>query len=520
MQSVNAAFTAEGRSTVRNIAESLLVSWKKDTTFGNRTFTIGVSTIGGNDVIGINPGAIGSPGNYRYFDETSYAMMVAWERGLSMPVGGLAKGFAEALLDNTSDRFTPNYMRGNSELFTSILPRRPIIISAGFNIGGVDITIPQFSGILDRSPEVNSRSNRTKLHASDYNDFLSSRYLDQEVIFTSKRTDEIMEDRLVAQGLNTAQYELDTGINVIPFGLFKKGTRYSDIFHKLAEAENGHFYQDEEGIFRFENRQHWDSAPYTQVQRVIYTAQVLEADAPDEDHIINVVEVKGEEYIKQPLRPLIDYSKSTEIAANGTVELFFDYEVVALEVTAPTAGGTDSYYLANDQPDDTGSDVTSSVTVKSIDNFATTSKIVFQNNSSSIVYLNHVVVSGRSAVKVGDIYARVKDDSSVTAYEERVKTIENPFIQNQSWANSLGQMLLEDHSDPDRLQRIVIKALPELQLGDLISWQGLYWRIFGIKAFLDPDRGFTQELTLIQRTIQSYFRIGISTIGGSDKIAP
>ena len=81
-------------------------------------------------------------------------------------------------------------------------------------------------------------------------------------------------------------------------------------------------------------------------------------------------------------------------------------------------------------------------------------------------------------------------------------------------------MILNDFSDPENLQVITIRAIPELQLFDLISWQGRYWRIFDIKATIDPSVGFVQELTLLQRTIKTYFRIGISTIGGDDKISP
>ena len=57
-------------------------------------------------------------------------------------------------------------------------------------------------------------------------------------------------------------------------------------------------------------------------------------------------------------------------------------------------------------------------------------------------------------------------------------------------------------------------------MGDLISWQGRYWRVYDIKSKLSPEVGFIQEVSLVKRTIQSYFTIGISTVGGSDQIAP
>src|ERR1044072_3108857 len=107
MQSVSAAFTAEEHDSVRTIAQILQVSWKKFSTLTNRLFTIGTSTIGGNDLIGVTPGAVGSPGNYRYFDESAYVTQLAWKRNLNIPAGGLAKALGEAHLDNTSGRFTP-----------------------------------------------------------------------------------------------------------------------------------------------------------------------------------------------------------------------------------------------------------------------------------------------------------------------------------------------------------------------------------------------------------------------------
>lgn len=522
MQTVSAAFTAEEKDVARKIAQNLQMSWKKFSTLGNRTFTIGVSLIGGNDVIGLNPGAIGSPGNYRYFDESDYVLGLAWERGLNMPTGGLSMALAEAELDNTSGRFTPRHMGGNSELFTSVFyPRRPMVINAGFEVGGVDLVVPQFAGITTRPAEIDTRSKTVRLRAADYVDFFQSRALDQSAMFTGLRTDEWLSYLFgTVLGMSTAQYDLDTGINIIPFGYFPTDTKVSDAVNQLVQAENAQLYQDESGIFKFENRQHWDSSPYTDIQRLILTGQVLEAQSPDNDHIINVVEIKSQEYAKQPLQVIVNFNTPTAIAPNGTISLFFEYENPALEVTSPTAAGTDSYYVVTTDGTEDGTDVTSSVSVKSISKFAQSCKIIFQNNSAAQVWLIKVVLSGRTAKPISDIYTRVEDDSSMTAYEPKILVIENPFIQNPTDANSLGQMILNDFAEPEKLQKLTIRAIPELQLGDLISWQGRYWRIFDIKSTLSAAVGFIQELTLLQRQVVSYFRIGISTIGGSDKIAP
>lgn len=514
MQSVNAAFTAETRDFSRQIAQSLQVSWHRQSLLGNRTFTIGVSTIGGNDIVGINPGTVGSPGNYKYFDESNYVMSLGWERGYNLPTGGITMAMGEAVLDNTSRRFLPRYMGGISELNTAILPSRPVIINAGFNIGGVDITLPQFSGMISDQPQVDVGNRRISLQMLDYINYFRDKKLDNAVMFTYQRTDQVMTTLATRLGMNTAQYDFDYGINIIPFGYFPAGVNVADIFGQLAEAENGHFYQDESGIFKFENRQHWSNAPYTQVQRVISTGQVINAEAPNTDHLINVVEVNSKIVAKQPRQTVFSLSSPLAIDASGDAILFVNFDDPILALDTPT------FWLANTRSDNTGTDITTSITLKAIDTFAQAAKLTFHNSSTSPGFLTSLSLYGRPARAIADLYYRSKDDSSVTAYQEHTLTIDNPFIQNISWAQSYAQMILNDFSDPENLQKITIKAMPELQLGDLISWQGRYWRIFDIKSTIDPSAGFIQELLLLQRTITTYFRIGISTIGSTDRIAP
>lgn len=514
MQSVNAAFTAEEKDTSRDIKSSLQISWHKQYLLSNRTFTIGVSLIGGNDIIGINPGAIGSPGNYKYFDESSYVMSLGWERGLNLPTGGISKALAEAVLDNTSRRFTPRYMGGSSEIATAIQPRKPAIINAGFTVNGAPYMLPQFAGVLTEQPAVDLRQRTVSLKMADYIDYFQNKFLDNAVMFSSQRTDQVMSTLLSQLGMNTAQYDLDYGINIIPFGMFDVGTRVSDIFQQLTEAEMGHFYQDESGIFKFENRQHWQNSPYTQVQKVISTGQVYNAEAPNEDHLINVVEVKSSVRNKQPRQIVFQLSSPLALPNKSDTTLFISFNDPVLALENP------GFYFANTLSDGTGTDITSNISVKSVDKFAQAAKVVFTNNSVSDGFLTDLTLYGRPAKVSVELYYRAKDGSSVTAYEERTLTIENDFIQSQSLAETIANMILVDFSAIENIQRLTIKAMPDLQLGDLISWQGRYWRIFDIKTTLDPSSGFIQELLMIQRTIVGYFRIGISTIGGSDQISP
>lgn len=522
MQSVSAAFTAEARADSRQISQGVLISWKKDYNASTTIFTVGVSTIGGTDVIGGPAGTHSAWNRYRYFEETDRVLSIDYERSLNMPMGGLSVALANVDFDNNSGRYTPSYMGGGSEFATAVLPRRPIVINAGFVVGGVPQTIPQFVGVGNKQPQVDLRNKTMRFPAADFNEFLANRFLDKTSMYTGQRTDQLYETMLQNLGYGTAQYSLDVGINTIPFALFEKGTRYSDIIHDLAQAEFGHFYQDEEGVLRFENRQHWDSSPHNSVSMVISTSEVIDARAPDTDHIINVVEVRSDVRSKQPLQTIYRNDNLTGITiGNGdSLDFFVDYEDPVLSVTNPSEGGTVSFFVANSAEDGSGTDLTSSITLSKASHFAHSSKFTFSNSSIQDAFITQLVIAGRPAKKVGEIYHRAEDDSSVTAFEERPYTIENDYIQDQSWAETLAQLILSDFGEPENLQEISIKAQPQLQLGDLISWQGRYWRVFGINTRLDPSSGFIQDLKLLQRTIQTYFRIGISTIGGTDRIAP
>lgn len=516
MQDVSAAFTAEAKSLTRRPRHNFQVSWKKETTLGAITFTIGVSLVGGNDAIGVNPGSIGTPGVYKYFDDTDYVMSLEWERNLNTPIGGISKAMAGAELDNTSGRYTPESMGGHSELFTAILPRRPAIINAGFEVEGVKQTVPQFMGIFDKQPQVELRSKQVNLSMSDYTDFFENKYIDQTLMFTGQRGDQMIEHVLTNNlGLRTADFELDEGIQSIPFFIAPAGTKFNTFINEISQAEMAQFYQDEEGIFRWENRQHWDNAPYNTPSMILMTSDVLDVKTPDESNIINVVEVKANPRAKQPSATIFTMSGTEELSV-GDNEIFVNFENPVLAASNPVI-------TAFRNEDGTGTNVTAQIVLKSIDLFAQAAKYIYTNNSGDTAYITSMTIAGRQAtLRYPDtgIYYRAQDDSSVTAYEERPLEINNDYIQTETWAQSFANLMLNQYSDPESTLELTIRAKSYIQRGDLISWQGRHWRIVGIKDKLNPSYGYVQELKLIYNTAVTYFRIGISTIGGSDKIAP
>lgn len=513
MISVADAFSVEESDTTRSISSSLLVSWKKDFLSTSVIFTIGVSSIGGNDTINSNAGVTSDWNKYAYEDESSNLLSLDWERTLTEPIGGVNKAQATAKLDNTSNRYTPDYNGGSSAIFTAVyLPRRPFIINAGFNYDGIDNNVPQFVGVTTKAPVIDTRQKTIQLQGTDFINYLQNEYIDDASMFTSQRSDQVIEQLLINSGFSTSQYDLDYGINLIPFGEYKVGDRIGDIINKIVQAENGYFWQDEMGVLKFQNRQAWNSFPYTDVQRVISTSQVISQTTPDTEHIINVVEVKSKPRAKQPNQLVFKLSSSIEVAGSSTIEQFINYDDPMLSIDAPV-------FVANLLSNGTGTVATSSITIK-VNNFARASKLIITNSNTKPVFITAMTIYGRPAKIYKDIYFREKRDASTTAFEERPYVIENDYISSDGWANSFANMVLNDYSQPQKITELMIRAIPELQLGDLISWQGRYWRVWGIKSMLSVDNGFVQRLKLLQRDIIDYFRIGISTIGSTDQIAP
>lgn len=499
----------------RKVVQSTQVAWKKSFDNTYVLFTIGVSSIGGGDYIA-SDGSINSDWNkYNYIDESQYVTELNWEQEFNMPLGGLVKVIGDLQFDNTSGRFLPDFMGGDSELFTVVAqPRKPLIINAGYFYEGVDQLNPQFVGLTTKAPVVDQRSKTASMHFSDFMDFIQNKYVDETAMYTGVRSDVLIETILTDLGFATSQFNLDTGINIIPFAYLPAGSKLGDVLNSIVQAENGHIYQDVSGVIRFENRQHWNTEPYTYVQRVITTAMVIDSSSPTDDHIINVVEVNSTPYTKQASAQIYDSPIALEINNSGITEVFINFANPVLEASDPV-------FTANSQSDGTGTNLTSSITLESSYVFAQSAKYRFSNSSGTTAYITSLTVTGREASPTTTpIYYRTQDDSSVTAYEERPITIDNNYIQSLDWAKSFSSLILNDYSDPENLQTLTIRAISGLKISDLISWQGRNWRIYGIRTTMNPAVGYVQELSLLKRDIASYFRIGVSLIGSNDSIAP
>ena len=280
-------FSSISTATIRPIRARCLVAWTRvvDTSV---YATIGSSIVGGFDIVkGSGDVTINVADSYNYFDETERVIRLEYERHLIEPLGGTSIAIADVVLDNTDLRFTPDY---NSTIGTALRPNRPMKIFIGFEVEGQVKTIPIIEGLTSQ-PKEDKLKRRISFTVYDFMQSLNNKP-QETTIYTNKRSDEIIQDILSRAGIGSNSYVLDMGLNTIGFAWFEKGQTAGQRIKKICEAEEAIFYQDENGILRFENRDKYSQAPYNSVCWTIEQDDIINWEQQYNSQIINrVIEI-------------------------------------------------------------------------------------------------------------------------------------------------------------------------------------------------------------------------------------
>lgn len=524
MQSVSAQFTDRTSQAMRPINWKVLISFEKAYDAAVDFFTIEGSTIGGTDIIKGDGAVVQEWDKYVYEDYSERVISIEVNRETDPPTSPLTLATATIVLDNHDDLFTPG--NASSPLDGFLVSRRPVRINLGF---GVE-SIPKFVGITTLKPEVNESNKTVKLHCIDFLNAIANVPLDEEVMFINSRTDEIISALLERGGLDPSQFDLDTGGVLIPFAFFKKGSKLGDGVSDVAEAELGNLSMLEDGTVRFYNRSNWaTNASVWDFDK----DNVIDKKALGKSSVINVVEVFSQAREVQAKQKLWESGNEIDLPP-GETEIFIDFkdEYGALPVTVAddpdyVTGATTSLYATNELRDGTGGTYDADISLTSSSLFSTGMKLVFQNDASINVYLTRLEIHGTPAKVVNDVYVRVTDSVSIgtkDGYEERVHKIENDLIQDEVAANSIGQTIIADRSADDDQQEMIVKSVPQMQIGDVITYndENVVDETYFVTRINDivNNSGYRQVLRVGKRTINVYFAIGVSSIGGTDQLAP
>lgn len=525
MQTVSADFTTRTNQRVRKLKAAAQIAFTKTKSATTQYFTVGISSVGGLDPIGppTNVGDITEWDKYNYDDYSDriLGMEATHEQDIT---GNLTMALADLELHNTDDKFTPDVDVTIGDKVQS--PHRPMRLAAGFGLQ----TVPIFVGLTEKAPSLSEDKKTAKFHAIDFIKSLSEIKITQSEMYVDQRIDQVISDLLITYaGLAVTQFVLDPGIRAVPFIYFKKDTTLGKAIAQLCQSELATFFEDESGVLRLWNRQHLvsNTTPLWTFNR----DNCREIQYPDAKNVINTIEVFSNVRAVQANQKLWEMSSATKVPPGGTLEIFGDFKddygdlpVTTIDEPEYLSGASTSYYSTNRTQDGTGTAEDTAITVTEWSEFATGFKIVFTNSAAYDVYITAMEVFARPAKVISEIYTFAQDPTSVAEYEEQGYTIENDFIQSESFANTLSAMLIIDRANPSGVRMIeVTRGVPQLQCGDLVTFDdgktsGTYY--VQKKTTSVGTGGLTQVLVLVKRSIQNYFTVGVSTIGGADVIAP
>jgi len=509
------AFDTETTATTRHLKHVLKIAWlrRRDETLS--WATVGSSVVGGTDIV---KGAadLTKADIFDYYDETDYVLSMEYERFLNEPLGGIALAQADISLDNTSLRFTPNK---NATIGTALMPNRPIKLFLGFRVDGQDKVLQMFEG-LTWQPEETKLERTCEIHAFDFIQYMFQ-YKLESTIYINQRSDEIIKDILDTIGFSTDQYELDTGLNTIGYAWFSKNDTAGERIRKICEAEEAVFYQDEEGILRFENRRHFSQSPHDTVQWTFDDNDILDWQVDKNVDIINRCVVKANPRTVQTTMEVWRDGIVEEVERGETKTIWASFENPCTSFTAPVAT-TD--YVANSSYDGSGADMTSDISI-SFTGFTTSAKFEITNNGKQKAYLTLLRLRGTPATVTSAIEQSYEDSDSIETYEEKQFIIENDFIDSNEFARYLARAIVEKYKKPLRRVKILVRGVPHLQLRDKVNVYdrdlGTYkeYRVMGIHGQLKPGE-FLQWLTLREVTdkeADSWAIVGTTQVGATDE---
>lgn len=467
MQTLFTPVKSQSTANVRHPRARVRVSWKKIASSGVLA-TVGTSLVNGLDIVAGAEGVALPWDAYQYYDETENVLGFEYDRELIEPQGGIAAARANVILDNTNRRYSPNY---NQTVGTALGPDRPLLIDAGFHLG-TDRTIPVFKGSTFGDPKIDHLNKVAEFRAADIISLLEDASL-SAAVYTDQRSDQILADILANAGVGTSQYELDVGLNTIPFAWFPADMNALTRIAKICEAEEASFYQDERGKIRFEIRLHYKKFPHNTSQITLEKDDFVNFARIQNTRIINrcvvkasprEVDVANAAIWQEPVEVEVEGNSSKTIWSHPT-EPDSSVPILVYSNLAPAAT-TD--YRAYTEPGGAGVEITGDQTV-TLTNFVDAQKIVLQNGNAAKAYYNVLQFRGKAARVKKAIKAISEDSASQTKYGVKEHVVGNDFIQTLDWAESLADDYIAKYKDPTNKIEIAIPALPHLQLKDRVT---------------------------------------------------
>ena len=563
MQTVSSRFLTRINGRMRPLNWSVLMSLTRELDPSATFFTVGVSAVGGGDIIMGTDDVIQIWDQYNYTDYSDRVVSLEWSQTLN-PQNSVQSAIGTLVLDNHDHYFGADNVA---------YPFRPVRISVGFgnDLTGYAELLPQFVG-LTSAPVLDETAKTVTYQLSDFLQSLYNEPLTTAAALQNVRTDQALSALLQLVGLSPTQFDLDVGMNIIPFWYVDNTTTFGAAVEQLMQAEMGRLFMSETGRITFWNRQHYSQDIVATFDR----SNTLDYTTNAQTDIINAVWITADIRQVQPNQAYWDQKSTTDttnytaIAPSASVIVTATFSDPVASVDTPAAGGSTSYFTANTASNGSGTDVSASVSVSVID-YCTSYQMTFTNTLDETIYITDIELYAAPATVINTIYVRQEDSASIDQYDQQLLQITNDFFPDAATVNSRALMILYDYANYNQLQTLTVKANPALEINDPIACavrERSYLSVSGdtlsdvataydvTLSYLEalnptlPHSGsltdgtsvnlgflpevcivvgidnvldgppFKQVLSCMPFSPTNYFTIGISSVGGSDQVAP
>lgn len=518
MQIVPSGFNELARGDVRPHSWGGLISFTKDFDPDITFFTLNQSVLNGTDILGTsedNP--LQAWDKYEYADYTERIIGFSIQQELNFPYS-VVNSIADFTLNNYDNYFTP---RGSSPIANYIRPKRPVRLLQGFR----NTTLPQFVGLTQGMPEISETEATATFTAVDFLTQIYDMPIRETQAMYNVRTDKVLAEIFTQFGLAPTQYDLGRGRNTIKFLFFEKNQLTAgDVIRPIMQAEGGMLWLSEDGIIKFRPRLEIADTP----SYIFDADSIVSCDVVNEDQIINHVIINTDVREVQEYQTV--YSKKTSdtsldvVPAGETYVFKADLQDPLLNVEQPVYGqNADVSWFTATRPD--GTPVTSGVSITSVELKTNTYEMTIANANAFSVNIDQMSLWGQPAkrISVEPIVYENKETDSIEKYEDKPLEITNNFIQDIDAARSLALTILDEYSEYADIIEMEVKGNPAIQLSDIIEvdynqFSGEY-RIIK-KSNKLQDGKFTQILTCRGYNPRNWFQLNVSTLNGSDVLAP
>ena len=364
---------------------------------------------------------------------------------------------------------------------------------------------------------------------------LNARASTTQAIFAQIYDDGWTEEEIIAQWLADAGLidgtdfvsqsavgtpTLDPGLWVIPWAWLDDESPIDDGW-ALAGAVGGRLYADPNGVFRYENAQHWLLSPHDTSQ-----ATLDRNDFQDLRAIYNDRELFDGVTVETSPRRLMDSGTVWEadqvyvVPANSvkTVVARMDQPVygdVTVAYTAITSGGTD---------------ISSDVAIVATQSAQRVSLEITNSNATQAAVLVALAFTGQGVE--GGPSGEVSEDSVDAFWTDRLgrrrSVRDNVYIQTEALAGFLAEFLRDRHETPRLMFHLAgVPGVPARRLGDRLTVNDSVVMSAARDGFVTEiawrlsEQGFFQDLALLDATSlypyadtsPGYFVIGTNKIG-------